>query len=111
MKKAKIILILVLIGVWVYVTYFKKEKPTNEETVPGTGSTPAKKYTRTTVLKKGDKGEMVKELQWMLNTHFLVGFAPLVKDGVFGSKTEQALVTVTGQKQMSVENLKAQLNL
>lgn len=49
-------------------------------------------------LKRGDKGEIIKELQELLNKKLPIPYQNLSKDGSFGSKTEAALILVTGKK-------------
>lgn len=60
--------------------------------------------TTSTLLKYGDTGPMVKELQKSLNSHYLLP-NKIAVDGVFGSQTEAALQTITGVKQTSLSNL------
>lgn len=54
----------------------------------GKASAPAPVAPKDSVLKKGSKGELVKELQISLNT---LGYGPLAPDGVFGAKTEETV--------------------
>lgn len=61
--------------------------------------------TNDTVLKKGDRGDKVGELQSLLNKGLVkagVGYATLAVDESFGSKTEGALYLLTGKKSISI---------
>lgn len=66
-------------------------------------------YTDDTVLKKGMRGDKVKELQELINgrvklyrTDLGLDVKPLVVDGIFGSKTEATLSTVTNGKYKAI---------
>ena len=101
-KGLKITLIsLGLIGTGVGL-YFLLRKPKNPN-IPNTPNTPSSPNTPTTPvsefpLKRGSKGDKVKELQRFLNIKYSSG---LVVDGDFGPKTQGALNTATGLSQVS----------
>lgn len=67
-----------------------------------------------TTLKRGDRGEAVKELQRELNQEHtnrtLYGIAPILDkltvDGIFGAKTEELLERFVGKKTASVNYVK-----
>jgi len=82
--------------------YFLLRKPKNPN-IPNTPNTPSSPNTPTTPvsefpLKRGSKGDKVKELQKFLNIKYSSG---LVVDGDFGPKTQGALNTATGLSQVS----------
>lgn len=53
-------------------------------------------------LKRGSVGQRVETLQSFLNSRINgTGLQPLVVDGIFGAKTEQALYAIKGVKQVS----------
>jgi hypothetical protein len=69
--------------------------------------------TNDTVLKKGDRGDKVGDLQVLLNKGLVksnVGYATLGIDNAFGSKTEGALYLLVGKKQISINEFKKLLN-
>jgi hypothetical protein len=75
-------------------------------------STPA--ATENTILKKGSKGEQVRQLQILLNEEHKKNtptFIPLLEtDGIFGDKTEQMLLKYTNQSSISLAQLQAKLS-
>tara|TARA_Y100000592_G_C5442094_1_gene303983 strand:- start:248 stop:832 length:585 start_codon:yes stop_codon:yes gene_type:complete len=82
--------------------YFLLRKPKNPN-IPNTPNTPSSPNTPTTPvsefpLKRGSKGDKVKQLQRYLNINYSSG---LVVDGDFGPKTQAALNTATGLSQVS----------
>lgn len=99
-RTTKIILIsLGVIGTGVGI-YFLLRKPKSNGTTPSIEPNnptlpPVKK---TFPLKRGSKGDKVKQLQRYLNINYSSG---LVVDGDFGPKTEAALNTATGLSQVS----------
>jgi hypothetical protein len=80
---------------------------------PGYNSSNTSTSTENTVLKKGSKGEQVRQLQLLLNEEHrkhTPTFIPLLEeDGVFGTKTEQMLVKYTSQSSISLAQLKTKL--
>ncbi|MDD5006529.1 MAG: hypothetical protein PHS93_09210 [Candidatus Omnitrophica bacterium] len=52
-------------------------------------------------LKKGDKGEVIEQLQAALNKKLPTPYLPLTVDGDFGKKTETAVQAVFGHKTVS----------
>lgn len=69
----------------------------------GTGTT-ALDYTK--VLRVGVNGPEVQVLQTALNTYG--ANPPLVTDGIFGNKTETALMQETGFKQITLNQFRAE---
>lgn len=78
------------------------------------GNKPTTKSTSTTLdkdrlLKKGDQGKEVKELQIILNEKHKANphqILPLLEtDGIFGAKTETMLEKWTGKKSLSITQL------
>lgn len=66
-------------------------------------------FTNDTVLKKGDKGAKVGELQDLMNKGLVKSgssYATLVVDNNFGPKTEGALFLLTGKRSISINALK-----
>lgn len=66
-----------------------------------------------TVLKKGDRGDKVGELQVLLNKGLVksnLSYAALVVDKSFGSKTESILYLLTGKKRIAINELNQLLN-
>lgn len=57
---------------------------------------------KATILKRGDSGPSVKELQRLINTKLQPPLATLVEDGEFGPKTETALLSVFGANTASI---------
>lgn len=100
-----LIIAAIAVLVIIVVPSFKK-KPW--ENLPNPNPDPRKEtkptQTTNTLLKKGDTGPMVKELQKSLNSHYLLP-NKIAVDGVFGSQTEAALQSITGVKQTSLSNL------
>jgi hypothetical protein len=106
-KKSKMAIIFgvpVLVGLYFIYKQFAKPKgkdvidtppPKKEEPNPN----PTKPESSNFPLKKGSKNSMVGTLQTLLNTSSLVTIK-LDPDNNFGSKTEGALVTVYGKKQI-----------
>jgi peptidoglycan hydrolase-like protein with peptidoglycan-binding domain len=72
---------------------------------------------RNKILKYGDTGASVKELQRLLNQHHksnrnqveLVPYESLVEDGIFGKKTEGLLEHYTQTKSISINQLASKL--
>lgn len=90
------VLTIIAIGVIVYIIYrlTKPQSPYNNKAdfLPG-GVTPANIWP----LKKGSRGNVVEELQSMINKagqDLNLSFAPLIADGNFGSKTQTAVIAV-----------------
>ena len=61
--------------------------------------TPIRKYT----LRKGQRGEIIKALQWYLNKH--LDTAPLTIDGAFGPRTERAVLEFQHRNGLDVDGL------
>ncbi|MDD3739135.1 MAG: hypothetical protein PHP31_07575 [Lentimicrobiaceae bacterium] len=99
MKKDKIFLIIISLAVVAVVVYFfvKKKKTqttnntntTNNPTKPPVAITDPGWIPATFPLTKGMQGQLVIDLQTMLNTQH---GAKLVVDGKFGEKTYQAVI-------------------
>jgi peptidoglycan hydrolase-like protein with peptidoglycan-binding domain len=131
MKKHKktlgIVLILLLFG----IGYLKRDTikgwlgisstatlPNGNSTNTGTNSSTTTN-SRSQVLKRGDSGAAVKELQRLLNQHHkanrnhiqLIPYELLIEDGIFGSKTEALLNHYTKMKSISVNQLASKLAL
>ena len=74
---------------------------TNESTTTTTPSSNTTTSNESFPLKKGSKGSKVSKLQEGLNHYITLGrivSAKLIVDGSFGSKTENALLLLTGMK-------------
>lgn len=99
MKRKKIALIVIgvlSLSVIVYIIYrlIKPKSPYSNKAdfLPG-GIAPANIWP----LKKGSQGSVVKDLQSKLNKSgqdLNLSFTPLVVDGIFGAKTETAVMAV-----------------
>lgn len=59
------------------------------------------------VLKRGNQGEDVKELQKALNKVIKPPLMVLVEDGIFGQATENAMIQVLGKKTGSISEVQA----
>ncbi len=100
-----IILILIAVGLAVYFFILKKKNAdgTGSELPPipgpsGNGSDPAPIQTSLFPLKRGSKGEFVKNVQKFLNWKYKAG---LTVDGDFGPKTETAVLKFLKVKTIS----------
>lgn len=77
-------------------------------------NTAAPQYTDNTVLKKGMRGDKVRELQVLLNMALkaqqkagkLKGHELLIEDGIFGSKTLELLLALTLKGEISLNDFK-----
>lgn len=100
------------------VLYFYRHKifkgtSSSGTTAVNTGSSSVVVLTQNTILKRGSKGEPVRQLQLLLNKEHrkhAPTFIPLLEeDGVFGEKTEKMLVLYTTQSSISLAQLKTKL--
>jgi hypothetical protein len=76
---------------------------------PSNNSNTATTMTNDTVLKKGDQGTKVGELQDLINKGLVksnMAYATLVVDKNFGAKTENALYLLTGKRSISINAFK-----
>ena len=64
------------------------------------------KVTRFTVMKQGDRGQNVEELQIMLN---LVNKTQLVVDGDFGAKTKATVLSFQKKYKLAVDGIVGQM--
>ncbi|BDS10571.1 peptidoglycan-binding domain-containing protein [Aureispira anguillae] len=88
-------------------------KDSNTPVKPSSTNTPSETIDRNQLLKKGDRGLSVQELQRLLNAehdyqsqHGTVPIeAKLVVDQIFGAKTEALLFKFTNKKTMSIHQL------
>lgn len=127
MKNKKALAALAVLAL-LLVGYFTKEKwlplfkknaattPTNGTTATNnTNSTNSSSGTssnstaidKTVILKRGDNNNSVKELQRLINTKLNPPLVKLVEDGVFGAKTEAALLQVYGANIASINQFNA----
>ena len=84
----------------------------NTTNKPSNSSTAANTIDKTKVLKQGDRGESVRELQRLLNIELKKGttfFLPLVEDGIFGPKTLAILKKITNQSSISIQDLESKM--
>lgn len=92
-KTSKRILLFVLIAAVVVISYLYYKKaigePVTNPLLPKSAPANDKNRTDAFPLKKGSTGERVKALQEFLNYSGSYG---LTVDGIFGSKTEQAVI-------------------
>lgn len=110
------ILVILLLGYFFrdkWMGAFKKDvpapntTPTNTSNSGGGGSSSA--INKDAILKKGDRGASVSELQRLMNeelkerTPTLLSF--LVVDGIFGDKTETRLEDFTNRSSISINEL------
>lgn len=112
-KQIKTIAIIIVAIIVIYVIYqhFFNKPTTNQPTgiAFDPTQTPA---TSGTVLKRGDRNNQVKELQALWNKyawHFPL--LPLKEDGIFGPKTESALVQTIGKKTVSLNEFRNLVNV
>jgi hypothetical protein len=65
-----------------------------------------------TVLKRGDKAVEVKYIQYEYNKNFAepLGKEELEEDGIFGEKTEQAVLSIVNKKTTSYKEFKEKLD-
>lgn len=115
-----VLLLVLLLG------YFTREKwmawlnigdSTKDYTATNSSSKPSSSTTstinKTTILKKGDKGASVAELQRLLNVEYdyqkskgTIPIEPkLTPDKIFGPKTEAMLLLFTGRRSISINTL------
>lgn len=96
-----------------WMALFQKGEVVPSNTNPGANNQPTTSVDKTRILKRGDRGASVKELQRLLNEKHrnnLPQNTPLlVEDGIFGSKTEQMLFKWTGKTSISIQQLILQL--
>lgn len=112
---AGLLLLLLFVGYFTrekWTSWFKLKSNTQDSPKPSY-STASTTINRTKVLKKGDRGVSVKELQRLLNLeyeyqkkHGTVPIEPkLVEDQIFGAKTQAMLQLFTGKSSISIKEL------
>lgn len=130
-KKAQrtinIVLIFLVVVILLAVLYKYVIKPmrdsanaeTTGNTSDGSGNSPAlpsapklQRLGNTAVLKRGTKSQEVQWVQYYYNLKVAepMGKTKLVKDGIFGAKTETAVLAVTGLKSTNWNSFKAKLD-
>ncbi len=100
-KKTKQIFIGVgILVVVIAIVYFIKKKPNADNKEIGNSASLFIDEDR--LLKRGDVGSDVESLQRGYNNYEAIpkGLTKLVEDGQFGAKTEAAIYTATGRKQI-----------
>ena len=109
------ILVILLLGYFFrdkWMGAFRKDAPTPNTTPTNTnnsGGGSSSAINRDTILKKGDRGASVSELQSLMNeelkerTPTLLSF--LVVDGIFGDKTEARVEDFTNRSSISINEL------
>lgn len=98
-----------------WLPFFQKDEVSPSNGVGQGGNTPpsttanSNTVDKTRVLKQGDRGEAVKELQRLLNGKHKSNppqvIPLLVEDGIFGTKTEIMLLKWTGKTAISINQL------
>lgn len=112
---AGLLLLLLFVGYFTrekWMGWFKVDNGIKNNSKPSY-STTSTTINRTKVLKKGDRGVSVKELQRLLNLeyeyqkkHGTVPIEPkLVEDQIFGAKTQAMLQLFTGKSSISIKEL------
>lgn len=91
-----------------------EEKNADPKAPPGSPKSPSslKRVGNNTTLKKGTKAQEVQWVQYYYNSKIAepAGKTKLVEDGIFGSKTESVVKTVTGQSSTTWTNFKAKID-
>lgn len=115
---AGLILAVLLLGYFFRDKLFSWTKKDNSTptapTTPTTSNNTSSGINKDVVLKQGDRGASVSEMQRLLNeelkqhTPTLLSF--LVVDGIFGPKTEARLEHFTSKKSMSINQLIVELS-
>lgn len=125
-----ILLAVIVAAVYLVKTYVLKPKTETSNDTPPTSSTstgssavntpppPAVSTSglpikgNDTVLKRGDKAVEVKYIQYEYNKNFAepLNKEELEEDGIFGAKTEQAVLSIVNKKSTSYKEFKEKLD-
>lgn len=110
MKSKYTIWVIVAIVVAVLVFFYFKSKKKKSEPIPeasnksSVNSVKKKPSPDAFPLRKGSSGENVRKLQELLNLKIKPPMVMLIADGVFGEKTEEALVRYFGIDYLTEDN-------
>ncbi len=94
--KKVIIGAIIIVAIIILIRVFRKPKVVDKDAYVVPGST----------LKLGSQNDEVEMLQKTYNTEWAIvkGKATIAEDGIFGVKTEAAVLEITGSKQTTLEN-------